>query len=136
MGGNVNNYWNGKLYGLNDGAAAPGWGLWYNKALLRAANLEDPAELVKKGQWTWDKFLEMCQRLTNKETGKWGYYDEYLFVNSILTNGGELIDINNKNGPTFTMNSEATKYAMRWAIDLVNKYKVFPASVQLEIPTC
>ena len=88
--GNQNNYWNGKLYGLNTGAAGPGWGLWYNKAMLSAANLEDPAKLVEKGTWTWDTFRDMCVKLTKTAGGtttQWGYYDEYLFVNLILTNG-------------------------------------------------
>lgn len=128
--GNQNNYWNGKLYGLNTGAAGPGWGLWYNKAMLSAANLEDPAKLVEKGTWTWDTFRDMCVKLTKTAGGTttpWGYYDEYLFVNLILTNGGEIIDVNSKDGPKFTMNSEATKYAMRYAIDLANKYKVVPS---------
>lgn len=64
--GNQNNYWNGKLYGLNTGAAGPGWGLWYNKAMLSAANLEDPAKLVEKGTWTWDTFRDMCVKLTKR----------------------------------------------------------------------
>lgn len=72
----------------------------------------------------------MCVKLTKTAGGtttQWGYYDEYLFVNLILTNGGEIIDVNSKDGPKFTMNSEATKYAMRYAIDLANKYKVVPS---------
>ena len=57
--------------GINDGAAGPGWGLWYNKALLRKENLTDPAELVKQGKWNWDTFLNYCQKLTKKApTGK------------------------------------------------------------------
>ena len=128
--GNRNNFWNGKLYGLNTGTSGPGWGLWYNKSMLRAANLKDPADLVKQGKWNWTTFLDMCQKLTKTSGGnttQWGYYDEYLFMNLILTNGGEMIDIDNKSGPKFTMNSEATKYAMRFAIDLANKYKVVPS---------
>lgn len=131
LGGNVNNYWNGKLYGINDGAAGPGWGLWYNKALLRKENLTDPAELVKQGKWNWDTFLNYCQKLTKKgtdgKTTQYGYYDEYLFVNLILTNGGQIVDIANKNGPTFAMNTEAAKYAIRYGIDMANKYGVVPS---------
>lgn len=129
---NDSNYWNGKLYGINNGVSGPAWGLWYNKALLAKENLEDPASLVKQNKWTWEKFLEMCQKLTKDKDGdtkidQWGYYDEYLFVNLILSNGGEVIDVKNPKGPTFTMNSTATNFAIRYAIDLANKYGVVPS---------
>ncbi len=132
MGGNVNNYWSGKLYGLNTGVSGPGWGLWYNKSLLQKENLEDPAKLVSQNKWTWDTFLSMCQKLTKKNAGdgkvtQYGYYDEYLFANLILTNGGQIVDINNADGPTFAMNSEASKYAIQFGIDLANKYGVVPS---------
>lgn len=138
--GNNNNYWNGKLYGLNNGVSGPAWGLWYNKKLLAKENLEDPASLVKKNAWTWDKFLDMCKKLTkdtngDKKTDQWGYYDEYLFINMILTNGGEIIDVSNKNGPAFTMNSAATNYAIRYAVDMANKYGVVPSIGSIGDPT-
>lgn len=130
--GNNSNYWNGKLYGLNSGVSGPSWGLWYNKSMITKENLEDPAALAKQGKWNWDKFLEMCIKLTKDtdsdgQTDQWGYYDEYLFVNMILTNGGEVIDIDHSDGPKFTMNSAPTNYAIRYALDLANKYGVVPS---------
>lgn len=131
MGGNENNYWAGKLYGLNNGASGPGWGLWYNKALLTKENLPDPAKLAAEGKWDWETFLGMCRTLTKKgtdgKTTQYGYYDEYLFVNLILTNGGKIVDIAAADGPTFAMASPEAKYAIRFGIDLANKYGVVPS---------
>jgi len=122
--------WDNKIYGLNDGVQAPEGGLWYNKSMLAKENLEDPAELVKKGEWTWDKFLEMCRRLTKRNGNtveQWGYYDCYLMPNAIISNGGTLIDMTNAARPTFDINNEPSKTALKWAYDLVNTHKVVPA---------
>ena len=45
--------------------------LCYNKTLIEylAIDLEDPVELDKKGEWTWDTFKNYCERLTVKEEG-------------------------------------------------------------------
>jgi ABC-type glycerol-3-phosphate transport system substrate-binding protein len=123
--------WAGKKYGLFEGAQTPTGGLWYNKALLKKENIVDPAELVKKNEWTWDKFLEMCKKLTKDTNGdgktdQWGYYDIYLFVNAIITNGGALIDKSNANKPKFNLDTEPNKRAIQWAYDLVKTYKVVP----------
>lgn len=36
--------------------------VWYNRKLMKGA--EDPASLVKKGQWTWDKLSEYTKKFT------------------------------------------------------------------------
>ena len=43
--------------------------LAFNKQLLDAANLEDPRDLYERGEWTWDKFREYCQVLTQDTDG-------------------------------------------------------------------
>ena len=35
--------------------------MFYNKAVMDKYNYEDPYKLWKKGKWTWEKFLEMCE---------------------------------------------------------------------------
>lgn len=37
---------------------------YYNKDLIKAANLTDPVELQNNGTWTWDTFKEYCRALT------------------------------------------------------------------------
>lgn len=50
-----------------------------------------------------------------------------MFANLILTNGGQIVDVNNADGPAFAMSSEASKYAIQFGIDLANKYGVVPS---------
>lgn len=37
---------------------------YYNKDLVKAANLIDPAELQAMGQWDWETFKDYCRQLT------------------------------------------------------------------------
>ena len=127
--GAENQKWGDVRYALSNGVEGPAWGLWYNKELLRRENLEDPAELVKQGRWDWDTFLDMCRKLTKTEGGQttqWGYYDEYLFVNAILTNGGHIVDASDPDNPVFDISSDAARNAMNWALSLINTYRVVP----------
>ena len=50
--------------------------LAFNKQMLEAAGLEDPRDLWDKGEWTWDKFIEYCQALTQDTDGD-GQIDQY-----------------------------------------------------------
>ena len=52
--------------------------LGYNKQLLEACGCEDPDELWEKGEWTWDKFREMCKKITQDTDGD-GSIDQYGF---------------------------------------------------------
>jgi ABC-type glycerol-3-phosphate transport system substrate-binding protein len=50
--------------------------LMFNLQMIQDANLEDPRELYKRGEWTWDKFIEYCQKLTKDSNGD-GIIDVY-----------------------------------------------------------
>lgn len=52
----------------------------YNQVTIDNEGLDDPAELFANGEWTLDKFAEMCKEFTNEEEEKYGldgfwYYD-------------------------------------------------------------
>ena len=36
--------------------------MWYRRSVINEAGLEDPYELYKKDNWTWDTFLDMCDK--------------------------------------------------------------------------
>lgn len=55
----------GDLYGLNVLFGAPV--IYYNKDLLRAAGLEEPYALWKRGEWTWDTYLRYAKAMTTKD---------------------------------------------------------------------
>ena len=57
--------------------------LAFNKQMLEDNNLEDPRELYKRGEWTWDKFIEYCQVLTQDTDGD-GAVDQYATAASAL----------------------------------------------------
>lgn len=50
--------------------------LYYNKKLIKAAGLEDPMELYKKNEWTWDKLMEYIEKLSGDKNGD-GAIDVY-----------------------------------------------------------
>ena len=52
--------------------------LSFNLQMIEDANLEDPRDLVERGEWTWDKFIEYCQVLTQDTDGD-GIIDVYGF---------------------------------------------------------
>lgn len=72
--------------------------LWYKASTIKENGLEDPWELYEKDEWTWSKFLEMSEKFTDKEKGKYaidGYNaDIYLWTTTGLPlvglSGGKL----------------------------------------------
>lgn len=54
---------NGKQYAvaLKDTPYVNPLVMYYNRAFISKYNLEDPYELWKNGEWTWDKCMEICE---------------------------------------------------------------------------
>jgi multiple sugar transport system substrate-binding protein len=68
--------------------------LWFNRPALAAAGIDDdPLALRDAGDWTWDAFTAMTDKL--REAGKHGavFYNSFLNNYSlILANGGQVYD--------------------------------------------
>jgi multiple sugar transport system substrate-binding protein len=47
--------------------------MFYNKDMLKAKGLEEPNELLKKDQWTWNTLKTMALEVTDKKTGTYGF---------------------------------------------------------------
>jgi len=80
--------------------------LGFNLQMIEDANLEDPRDLVERGEWTWDKFVEYCQVLTKDLDGD-GMIDVYGFggwpedyLNEMLMSNGTYIAANQKENLT------------------------------------
>jgi len=73
-------------YGGSEHAAC----VFFNKRLFREAGLDPnlPYDLQKAGTWTWDKFLEICKKLT-RDTNNDGITDIYAMPNDLST---EILD--------------------------------------------
>ncbi len=100
--------------------------LAFNKQMLEDNNLEDPRALYERGEWTWDKFVEYCQVLTQDTDGD-GVTDQYGFTGFkedvvrqlFLSNGATIAS-----GDTQTLDSAAVTECLQFYSDLYNKYNV------------
>ena len=62
--------------------------LWYRKTIIDEAGLEDPLQLYRDGNWTWDKFLEMADAFQNSGESKyvidgWNVPDGFLATTGV-----------------------------------------------------
>lgn len=100
--------------------------LAFNAQMLEDNNLEDPRDLYARGEWTWDKFVEYCQVLTQDTDGD-GAVDQYGFTGFkedvlaqlLMSNGADIAA-----GSTEGLSSAATGEALQLYYDLYNTYNV------------
>ncbi|WP_019421632.1 ABC transporter substrate-binding protein [Paenibacillus sp. OSY-SE] len=119
----------GKIYGLVENVGA-GAGLYYNRTLLKREGLEAPHELIKKGEWTWDKYLEMAKKATKDLNGD-GAIDQWGIVSYAPVHARQLVYSNNgnivedKDGKlNFGLGDPNSMEALRFLYDLHNTHKV------------
>jgi len=122
--------WKGKHYGIIPATEEYIPCLYYNKKMLANEGLEDPYELMKKGQWTWDVFLDMLRKTTKDTNGddiidQWGLDGDYstLYNRFIYSNGGDYIK-EEDNQYKQVLDSEETKEAVKFVTDLYKTDKV------------
>lgn len=123
---------NGQHYGINFMLPAEARScMVYNRDILKQYGItEDPQELMKNGEWTFDKFREMCKALT-KDTNSDGQTDVYglLFhreeefaLDLMLANGASLVtSVDGVAQENF--NTPETITALNFLYDLVNTDK-------------
>ena len=61
----------GKMWGLPRDVST--FVLYLNLDLIAEAGADDPRELAKNGEWTWDKFLEVAQKVRGLGSDIYGY---------------------------------------------------------------
>ena len=82
----------------------------YSKKTIEENNLDDPYDLYRKGEWTWDAWQRLMQEFCDKSEDHIGYYATDLTIATFFsTTGVPLIDvqqggivINNLNDPRIT----------------------------------
>lgn len=123
---------NGQHYGVNFMLPAEARSVMvYNRDVLKEAGItEDPQELMKNGEWTFDKLREMCKKIT-KDTNSDGVTDVYgmyfhreaLFgLDLMLANGASLVK--SVDGvATENYNTTEAITALNYLYDLVNTDK-------------
>lgn len=68
--------WAGRRYGYAWEYVYAGLGIWYNRDIFDAEGLEDPYEIMRRGEWTFDKFRQIAIELT-KDTNMDGSVDQW-----------------------------------------------------------
>lgn len=100
--------------------------LAFNLQLLQENNLEDPRELYKRGEWTWDKFLDYCKVLT-KDTDGDGTLDQFGYCGFIQETFEQLLMSNGASVATGTkeeLTSEPTGEVLKMIYDMYNTYNI------------
>ena len=123
--------YNGKNYGLAEKGILWGQGLFVNIDLLKRSGVtENIYDLQRDGQWTWDKFLEICRKVnkigSDGTTEIWGVVDNscILLENLIVSFGGSIVE--ERDGKyTSGLDSPKALAALTFYQDLSIKEKVF-----------
>ncbi|MEF2243715.1 ABC transporter substrate-binding protein [Paenibacillus sp. IITD108] len=122
-------YFNGHYYNVVDNYFNSS-GLFYNKTMLQREGLPDPHDLVEKGEWTWETFLNLAKQVT-KDTNSDGVTDQWAITSSlgpmlrtiVYSNGGSFIQ--EKDGKyVFAHDDAKTMEAIQFFSDLFNTHKV------------
>lgn len=101
----------------------------FNKDMIAENGLENPYELVQKGEWTIDKLQEMAQKVTVESDGisGWGYNDTYGFLvngnfaSSMFVGAGFRFTTKNENDePVIAINASGAVNAIEKITALIN----------------
>ena len=122
----------GKIYGMNAGTPEPRVGVYFNKRLIEEAgyNPEDLYTWQENGEWTWDKFSELCAAV-QKDIDNDGVVDIYaetsqraqIYSAAVYSNGGEFIG-KDENGYCNKLETNETLDALNWSMDLILQYEL------------
>ena len=107
----------GKRYALPVGLGGD-MGVYYNKTLVKNANLPDPWTYVDKDTWSWNTFKSFAKSLTRDtdndgQPNQFGFTCEDPYLQFVLTNNAQVIDMSSGHGK-FAMDSANAKEALNF----------------------
>lgn len=118
------------IYGMTAGKAEPKLGVFWNKRLFKEAGIDPdlPYDLQASGEWTWEKFEELCAQLT-KDKDNDGVMDTYamasfsceLFPAAVLSNNAQWIGKDEQGKYYNATTTPEFLEAMQWATSLIEK---------------
>ena len=113
-----------------------GRGVYFNKRLLEEAGIDpqDIYEWQRNGEWTWQKFEELCSKL-EEDTDNDGVIDRFAmaggksvwYTMAVYSNAGNFIGKDNTGKLYNDLESDATMQALNWANDIWNTYDAHKA---------
>lgn len=120
------------IYGMSAGVSEGRIGIYFNKRILQDAGIdpEEPYNLQAAGEWTWDAFSEMLEKV-QRDIDNDGVIDIAGFtVNNgdfttaaIFSNGGEYIGMDDAGNFTYRLEDPDTLEALEWAADIFTNYR-------------
>jgi multiple sugar transport system substrate-binding protein len=120
--------WKGKLYAL-----PRDYGLqlvFYNTDLFQKEGIQPPATDWNDKTWTFDKFLDVCRRLTKPGGERYALFvprGARLWASFVYSNGGSIVKKNQDGLATeFALSEKPATEALQFMQDLMYKYKVAP----------
>lgn len=126
--------YNGGIYGMST-EMEPRAGIFYNKRIFEEAGIdpEEPYELQKNGEWTWDKFAEYCAKLT-QDTDNDGVPNIYAMASfskdylklCAASNGAQFVSRNAEGKYENAMKSQNFIDAMNWGVSLIEAGYIMP----------
>lgn len=98
----------------------------YNTATITAEGLDDPAELFANGEWTLEKFVEMCEEFVNPDEEKYAL-DGYWYYDAIQqTTGVPMISLNEEGKLVNNMGDPKVEAVENLMYELSKSEVVFP----------
>lgn len=115
----------GRVYGFPNNIAVDA--IWFNKDIFDKYKIPYP-----KGQWTWEEFIPLAQKLTVKDDKgritQFGLLTDWrCHADLILQYGGSFFS---KDGTRCTLDSPEAIAATQFLQDLVYKYRIAPTPVE------
>ncbi len=88
----------------------------YRASVIAKNGLEDPWELYQKGEWTWDKFLEMSKQFADSENGRYAFDGYWVNIAGafISTTGETFITLDDKGNYKNNCRNEKIRECMNY----------------------
>ena len=123
--------YDGKLYGLPNGLNC--LLTFFNEDAFRRAGLPTPEELAARGQWTWEKFLEVGLKLSDRKKKVFshdvGFTHPWMLCPVLESYGERLVDLEKKKCYT---DSPTCVRLLQMFKDFIYRYNIRPMPDQME----
>ncbi|BCJ94024.1 hypothetical protein acsn021_15930 [Anaerocolumna cellulosilytica] len=129
------------IYGMAAGKAEPKLGVYWNKRLFKEAGLDPdlPYDLQASGEWTWNKFEELCKKLTIDSNND-GTIDSYAMANfsidffrgAVVSNNARFIGKDDAGKFYNATNEPNFLEALQWGVGLIEKGYEMPVPTDAE----
>ncbi len=112
--------WNGNHYLIVNAVTGDSNAVIYNRTTIEEAGLTDPAELLEKGEWTWDAFEDMLVSFVDPDEGYYGIDGWWFEAGLSITCGTPYIGL--EDGKLVNnLRSENVERVQNWMYELFTK---------------